>query len=127
MDKAAFRARFTEFANTTNYPDAMLDSWALVAEQLLPSDIWGDTWTFGVQLYVAHEITIERQNAATAANGGVPGLAGGVQASKTVGAASVSYDTNNASEKNAGWWNLTTYGRQLYRLIRIFGAGCVQL
>ncbi|MBX9696911.1 MAG: DUF4054 domain-containing protein [Alphaproteobacteria bacterium] len=47
--------------------------------------------------------------------------------SKSVGGVSVGYDSTAQSEKDAGWWNRTTYGQQFIRLVRIFGAGAIQL
>lgn len=124
---ADFRQNFPEFASTTKYPDAQITFWAGLAEKMLCRDVWCDTWTYAVQLYVAHEITLAAQNVAASATGGSPGQSGGIANSKTVGAVSVGYDATIQSEKNAGWWNRTTYGQQLYRLIQLFGAGCVQL
>jgi len=127
MDIAVFRENFPEFASTSSYPNAQITFWAGLAEQMLPADIWGDTLDYAVQLYVAHEITLARQNAQAASTGGSPGGSGGPAQSKTVGQVSVTYDSEVTSEKDAGWWNLTTYGKQLYRLIQMFGAGCIQL
>lgn len=127
MVNADFRLQFPEFADVLVYPDVQLNFWAGVAEKMLNKCVWDDMYETGVKLYVAHEITLAAQNKKAAAAGGMPGTSGGVPQSKTVGAVSVSYDSNNTSEKNAGWWNLTNYGKQLYRLIQIFGAGCVQL
>lgn len=88
---------------------------------------WGDFRTTGVKLYVAHEITIAKQSASAAASGGTPGIFGGVPNSKAVGAVNVGYDSTSTAEKDAGWWNLTNYGKQYIRLARMFGAGCIQL
>lgn len=127
MDIAKFRAEFPEFSNTTTYPTSQLEFWASVAERLVRKCVWGDMYEFGVKLYVAHEITLAAQNAKAAASGGVPGTSGGIANSKTVGSVSVGYDSTNTSEKNAGWWNLTNYGKQFYRLMQMFGMGAIQL
>lgn len=127
MDIPTFRTEFPEFADSSVYPDAQITFWATVAEAQVLLNIWGALQTQGVKLYVAHEITLAQQNFKAASNGGVPGSSGGIANSKTVGSVSVSYDSNSTSEKDAGWWNLTTYGKQFYRLARIFGAGCHQL
>lgn len=127
MDNAQFRLDFPEFTSTTVYPESQLTFWAGVAEKMLPLDTWGDMYTTAVKLYVAHELVIYRTNSQSAANSGSPGGFGGIAQSKAVGGVSVSYDSNNTSEKDAGYWNLTTYGKQLYRLMMIFGAGCKQL
>lgn len=127
FDITAFRAAFPEFTDAAVYPDAQINFWAGVAMELLPLCVWGTKWGFATQLYVAHEITMASQNVKTANAGGAPGTFGGVASSKAVGGASVGYDSNVTSEKDAGWWNLTNYGKQLYRLIQIFGARCIQL
>lgn len=127
MDISAFRINFPEFADTVIYPNSMITFWSTIAETMLPEDLWGDVWELGVQLYVAHEIVIATQNVKAASVGGSPGQSGGIANNKTVGSVTVGYDSTISSEKNAGWWNRTTYGMQLYRLIQIFGAGCRQL
>lgn len=127
MDIAAFRVNFPEFTDTTAYPSSTITFWSTLAEKMLLVDVWGTVWTTGVQLYVAHEIVLSTQNAKASAVGGSPGQAGGIANAKTVGSASISYDATTQSEKDAGWWNRTTYGQQLWRLIQIFGAGAIQL
>ncbi len=124
---ADFRSNFPEFANTTAYPDSQITFWASVAEKMVNQNVWCDMYSTGVQLYVAHELVLARQNVLSANTGGLPGQGGGIASSKTVGSVSVSYDPNTTTEKDAGWWNLTNYGKQFYRLVQIFGAGCIQL
>jgi Protein of unknown function (DUF4054) len=127
VDNPTFRANFPEFANTTVYPDSMLTFWATLAEAMLPVRVWNTIWPLAVNLYVAHELVLAAQNVSTSSVGGSPGQSGGIANSKTVGSASIGYDSVTPSEKDAGFWNLTNYGRQLYRLMMIFGAGCIQL
>lgn len=124
---ADFRSEFPEFGDTTSYPDAQLNFWASIAEAQVVQRVWCDMFTFGVKLYVAHEVTIATQNVRATANGGSPGQSGGIANSKAVGAVNVAYDFATQSEKDAGWWNRTTYGQQFYRLVRLFGAGAIQL
>lgn len=127
FDVAAFRTAFPEFADATAYPTATIDTWAALAEMQVRSVIWKSATTLATQLYVAHEITIAYQNVKTATNGGAPGTFGGIANNKTVGGASIGFDATTTSEKDGGWWNLTTYGKQFLRLARIFGAGAIQL
>lgn len=124
---ATFRTNFPEFTDVTAYPDATITFWSNLAEKQVRECVWKDVWSEGVQLYTAHCIAIAKNNTNAAAVGGVPGATSGPANSKTVGSASVSYDTVVASEKNAGWWNTTSYGRQFYALARMYGAGSVQL
>lgn len=127
LDVGAFRTAFPEFANTVTYPTEQINFWATIAEQQVPQRVWRNLWSQGVQLYVAHEITLAAQNAKASANGGVPGTSGGIANTKTVGQVSVGYDTASTAEKDAGWWNLTNYGKQFFRLAQMFGAGAIQL
>lgn len=127
MDIGAFRTAFPEFNDLVKYPTAMIEFWAGLAEMQVRQSVWCGAWVQGVNLYVAHEITLAAQNAQAAASGGVPGTSGGVANSKTVGSVSVGYDSTVTSEKDAGYWNLTNYGKQFIRLARIFGCRPIQL
>jgi len=109
------------------YPNAMVNVWADLAVDMVNKRLWRGQTALGRYLYVAHELTLQAQSAAAAAIGGVPGQQSGQMNNKTVGSVSVGYDTTASSEKDAGWWNLTTYGKQFIRLARIFGAGGIQL
>jgi hypothetical protein len=126
MDNALFRAAFPEFADIVRYPDAMLAFWSSFAVIQVDPCRWGTQVNMGIYLYVAHEITLAAQNQKAGVVGGTPG-ASGLANSKTVGSVTVAYDTTSTSEKDAGYWNLTNYGKQFIRLARIFGSGCVQL
>jgi hypothetical protein len=124
---AQFRKSFPEFADIARYPDAQIDFWSTVAiAQVNPCRWKGQTLT-GVSLYIAHEVTIASLNQKAAVIGGTPGQMSGPVNTKTVGSVTVGYDTQAATEKDAGYWNLTVYGKQFIRLARIFGAGAVQL
>lgn len=127
FDIALFRTNFPEFADEVAYPTPMVAMWAELAEMQVRPCIWKRAWMMGVSLYIAHEITLEAQNRKAAASGGVPGVSGGIANNKTVGSVSVGYDTTSTAEEKAGWWNLTNYGKQFYRLSQIFGAGAIQL
>lgn len=127
MDIALFRQNFPEFADVTAYPSSQITFWSSVAEKMVVESIWEDMYSTGVQLYVAHELVLARQNEMSASSGGLPGQGGGIASNKTVGSVSVGYDPNTTTEKNAGWWNLTNYGKQFFRLTQIFGSGCIQL
>lgn len=127
MDTAQFRKNFPEFTDIARYPDAQLSFWATLAQMQVKQCRWGDAYTTGVMLYVAHEVTLAAQNVKASNVGGVPGGAAGPASSKTVGSVTVTYDTTQAAEKDAGYWNLTSYGKQFIRLARLFGAGAIQL
>src|SRR5580704_8401670 len=107
----------------------MVNFWVAFITQNVTCNVWKSSWTVGVSLYLAHVLTLAAGNVQTAANGGNPGGQGGIATAKTVGSVSVQYDAQTTSydPKNAAYWNLTTYGKQFYSLVRIFGAGAVQL
>lgn len=80
-------------------------------------------YDIGLELLVAHYLVLNKKQVDAAAAGALPGVAEGVIASKSVGPASVSYDTQLAGEPGAGHWNLTTYGQRYYRLADMMGCG----
>lgn len=115
-----FRAAFTEFANDTTYPDAMITYWSSLAEITLNIDRWGDFLTHGKYLFIAHNCALSAAASANAAVGSIPGQSG-VVAGKSVSDVSVSFDTNASNIQGAGSYNETRYGRQLMGLARIVG------
>lgn len=127
MDVAEFRTEFPEFSDTSVYPSTMILSKSFVAELQVLECTWKRMRPYAVKLYVAHELTISSQNVKAAKVGGVPGTSGGIANTKTVGSVTVGYDSNTSTEKDAGWWNRSTYGQEFIRLARIFGAGAIQL
>jgi hypothetical protein len=122
-----FREKFPEFSDIAVYPDSMIMLWAEFAACQVNCNRWKNQTLMGIYLYVAHEITLAAKDYKTGAMGGVPGGTSGPMNSKTVGSVTAAYDTQQAAEKDAGYWNLTSYGKQFFRLSRIFGSGCVQL
>jgi uncharacterized protein DUF4054 len=127
MNNAAFRAAFTEFNDLSVYPDESLTFWSAIAVLQVNANRWKNMTSNGIMLYVAHNLVLNAQNLKTSAAGGAPGGMSGPTAGKTVGSVSVTYDTQAAVEKDAGFWNLTTYGKQFYRLSRMFGTGVIQV
>lgn len=72
------------------------------------------TWPVQTQVFIA--------SGATGSQIAAQGLAGGIQASKSVGDVSVSY---SVLESLRGWgaWNLTKYGQQLATMAAVVGSG----
>lgn len=127
FDISAFRKQFPEFADTVKYPSPMIEMWSAFATAQVNQNVWGTQYTMGVSLYTAHEIVLAAQNADASKVGGSPGQQGGIAQTKTIGSVTVGYDAQTSNEKDAAYWNLTTYGKQFIRLCRIFGAGAIQL
>lgn len=113
-----FRSRYPAFRADV-YPDSQVTIRLKLAERFFGG--WcldDDVRAHMTCLYVAHYLAAQ----AAGASGGL-----GIVSGKSVDGASVSYDTATASEQGAGFWNLTAYGRELYQLMRVFGAGAVQI
>lgn len=125
MDLEAFRKAHPEL-DATAYPDAVVLIRLKIAEKFFSADLWPDETIRDhcIGLYVAHFLVAYGSRAEEGECGaGVSGLV----TSKSVDGVSVSYDTGTVAEQGAGFWNATTYGRELYQLLRVFGAGAVQL
>lgn len=122
-----FKVDFCEFDDIALYRDEDINFWIKYAGLLLNANRWGNLLDLGTELFVAHNLVLERQAKLASANGAPPGLATGIISAKSVDNVSISYDTNSAQEKDAGQWNLTTYGQRYWRMMRMFGAGPVQV
>lgn len=124
---ASFRADYPEFTDTTAYPDSGVTYWLMIAGLLLNVQRWQDMLDVGTELFVAHNLVLERQAQKSAANGAAPGVSTGPISSKTVGPVTQAYDTAAGINQDAGHWNLTTFGTRFYQLMQMFGAGPIQV
>lgn len=152
---ASFRADYTEFASTTRYPNSSVTYYLTLAGLLLNSppgspplpvsdakpfpswcynynlnqtqgQRWGNLLDIGTELFIAHNLVLERRSKIEAAAGGgagIPGVATGMVSAKSVGPGSINYDTSSVMEPGAGHWNLTTYGLRFVDLRKMVGAG----
>lgn len=120
--EATFRTQFPEFASTTKFTSAMVSFWSTLAAKLVNERRFGDLYDHALSCFVAHNLVIQAGNLASVTGSGLPGLSGAI-ASKSVGGASVSYDSASSMLPNAGHWNMTSYGRQFVQLGRLVGAG----
>ncbi len=146
VSAATFVQDFPEFGNQSQYPPAVISYYLALANILLNATFWGGPSPnappqgtpvsppqamidFAAELFVAHNLVLEYAAQKAAAIGGLPGTQTGAIASKGVGPISVSYD-NGATEfeaGNAADYNLTVYGKRLWRMIQMAGAGPLQL
>lgn len=127
VTSAQFRVDYVEFSDVTKYSDAQVSRWLTLAATTLDPLRWGDFYDTGCELFAAHYLAIGRRNQIAADAGGVPGSASGPMSSKSVGGASVSYDTGSVAVKDGGPWNLTSYGMQFLEMARMVGSGGVQI
>ena len=122
-----FRADFPEFSSTTTFANSQIQFWLDIAYSMLNAARWGRQLNIGVEMFTAHNIAIEAKAQAEAVNGGIPGSQVGPINSKSVDKVSVGYDTGAGLQPDAGHWNLTVYGTRFIRLVRMFGAGPLQI
>ena len=128
FDDALFREQFPEFSDNVKYTPSQMSFWASIAEASLIEQRWGQLYTQGLSLFVAHNLVLATQNVKAASRAkGSPGTHTGAAQSKTVGSASVSYDLASKTVEKGGPWNLTTYGGMLLQLARMIGVGAHQV
>lgn len=114
---------FPEFGDTTRYPASQVDYWLGIADAQVSKDRFGTSRDLAVMLFVAHNIVLSARSVVTAATGGAVGAPLAVASSKSVGGASISYDTSLTAIPGAGVWNATSYGQRYYQMLRAFGSG----
>jgi hypothetical protein len=124
---AQLRSDFPEFANTTTYPDSLVNMWLTVANSLVNPIRWAELTNLGIELVTCHHLAISAKDQLAAAVGGAPGEVKGPTASKGVDKVSLSYDTGAVSMTDAGFWNMSAYGVRFLGLARMFGAGGLQV
>lgn len=118
-----FRAAFPEFADEVTYSEGVITYWYDVAVGQMAVERWGNMLAHGINLFVAHNISIQAANARVVAMGGFPGQDFGKVTSKSAGSVSASMDTQSVIIQDGGDYNLTTYGIQFLRLAKIRGIG----
>lgn len=122
-----FRADFPAFADPSVFPDQRIVFYTNLAILNLTKTKWGQTWYYGCELYVAHNLTVENHvvGGPDNPNGNYGYGSGGVMSgdSKTVGRVSKSASYDTTFYRNAGDYAETEWGRMLWRYIKMFGAG----
>lgn len=119
----AFRLMLPEFSDSVKYTDPLVQMWMNVATKLVNAERWGDLTEFGVNLLTAHYVVLAVRTHEQAAGGKTPGQVTGVLTSKSADGLSASYDVSSMTIKDAGDYNLTTYGIRFAKLARMMGAG----
>lgn len=84
-------------------------------------------YEIGTELLVCHHLVLERQAGKSARRGAPPGVSRGAISAEGAGGANVNYDSASALLKDAGHYNLTTYGTRYLSLLRLVGAGPIQV
>ena len=123
----AFRKAFPAFMDPSCYPDHELNYWFTLGEKLLDKCRWGDLYSDGLYLFAAHNLALEFNSKKQALKGQQPGQVVGVLNSASVDKVSYSRDASAAMDPKNGHWNLTIYGLRYVRLVKMVGAGPVQV
>jgi hypothetical protein len=128
-----FRTAFPEFGNAVKYPDAQVQFYLDLAQgneaglQGFIGPRWGTKAPYGAQLFVAHNLSIEGEAQKLAAKGQNPGQVLGPIASGSVDKVSYTRSLQDILNPGAGHWNMTVYGMRYWQLMRMVGAGPVQV
>lgn len=122
-----FRADYPEFEDKIRFPDASVNFYLAMADNLLNQDKFGDMFVNLAELMTAHYVELRARRTAAAKRGALNTSGGGVATSKSVDKVSVSYDVSSIIDPNAGFWNNTDYGREFFWWWEKFGAGGRQL
>lgn len=121
-----FREIFPIFADADKFSDTRIQYWLTLGEIQVVAARWGKLFRHGVALYAAHNLSLEYD----ITKGGSYGKGGGgpvTGGSKTVGSVSKSESYSTLSYEGAGNYAETEFGRQLWDLIKQFGAGGMQV
>ncbi len=101
------------------------------ASSVLPSSPPTTLADFATEMWVAHQLVLEKQAVDAARTGGDPGTKIGIISSKSVNGVSVGFDigsiTGGKMQADAGYYNQTIYGIRFYRLMKIRGSGPIQI
>jgi len=125
--KEMFQADFPQFTGLIDGP--ILDQFILMATNTVQEIRWHENWRYGMGLFIAHFATLYIQAMAgenpSAQQVISAAQARGLQASKSVGDVSVSYDFASIGSDLDGWaaWKLTQYGLQFATFARMLGKG----
>jgi hypothetical protein len=109
-------------------PEAVLRVFINLASASLSADRWGDAWSMGMALFVAHFTTLHLQTSSVAPGSAAAqvagaGLAKGVLVSKSAGDVSGSFESVVADVDGWAAWKLTVFGQQLLTMGRLTGMG----
>lgn len=127
VNAASFRATFPDFTDATKFPDPEVDFWLGLGLLLLSAGRWGNLLDYGLQLFVAHNLSLQATSSKASAGGQSPGQIQGPLTSASVDKVSYSRDPGSAMDPANGHWNLSTYGLRYIRLVNMVGAGPLQV
>ena len=124
-----FRAAFPAFSPEA-FPDEAVQFRLNLAAAWFTAQPWADESIrdYVQGLYVAHLLaTLGSAAVGGSGTGAMAGSSSGIVSSKSVDGVSISFDTGAVTAEGAGFWNATPYGRELWNMFLLFGAGARQL
>lgn len=124
---ADFRSAFPAFQSPAQWPAPEIQFWLDLGLMLMDPARWGSVLSYGLQLFVAHNLALGFMSAQGSGGGQAPGQVVGPVSSASVDKVSYSRDPSAAMDPANGHWNLTTYGLRYIRLVKMFGAGPIQV
>ncbi len=124
---AQFRTDFPQFSDDTRFPNAQIQFRLNLADRQISQQGKESLYAYMVELYIAHYLYLWDKDRRSSALGGAGGANNGVINSKSVDKVSMGYDTGATLNPDAGFWNNSRYGSELYEQIIQFGAGGRQL
>lgn len=119
-----FTAMFPEFGDTASYAQVTVELWLQEADVAIGSAArrFGARFEMASMLFAAHYLALGKRDAAAASSGSV-GVVTGPAQSKSVGPISSSYSIGSVLNTRADVYNLTVYGAQFYRMLKMASAG----
>lgn len=117
-----FRQDLPAFKDPLVYEDPAVQFWLDMADQLHHTDQWKGMLRLGIELYTAHNLSLEFNANRNAKFGRNPGEIVGATTSGTVDKVSYSRSTAGIINPKDGHWALSVYGLRYLQLFRMIGA-----
>ena len=124
--KTEFLAVYPQFASV---PDVVIDMYVEAAQESILKTRWFSKWKIAIGLYIAHNVTLWAETAATGALTPAELASGGESKgavmSKSMDGLSVSYGQSAGENDLVGWGTLknTLFGQQLATMAKDVGRG----
>jgi len=122
-----FRQDFPAFMDPDIFPDPQVAYWLKVAGIRLDPGRWSTWLDIGTENFMAHMIALEVRAMQESTNGSIPGTVTGPINSKSVDKVSVGFNTSDVTDPKAGHWNQTIWGLRYWEMLKMLGAGAIQV
>lgn len=120
---ASFRGNFPAFKNEADFPSPSIQFWLDFALLRHAADRWGNMLDMGIQLFAAHNLSLEYNAQRAQASGQGAGAVVGALTSIRADKVGWTRDSAPAMNPEDGQWNLTSYGMRWKDMVRLVGAG----